>query len=380
MDAQPLDYDAPLSAYERQAEELLQGHRVGDERALALIHRCNPRFLDERIPWLQKRLPPGAIAAARFELDDAELTVARAYDFADWPALAQWVGEVECGGSVTRFESAVESVISGDLARLRELVRSDPELVRARSTRRTHFDPPMHGATLLHYLGANGVEGNRQRTPPNAVEIARALLQAGAEPDALAGFYGWRCATLSLLVSSSHPAEAGLQVPLAELLLDHGAAIEGQGESWGSPLLTALVFGFPDTAAALARRGAVVGLAAAAGLGRTRDVALGLPHASPLERHLALALAAQLGQLDAARVLLDSGEDPDRFNPERAHAHATPLHHAALAGHLALVRLLVERGARLDLADTIYASTPLGWARHACQSEVAQFLEARGAP
>ena len=33
--------------------------------------------------------------------------------------------------------------------------------------------PPVHRATLLHYVGANGVEAYRQKTPPNATEIAR---------------------------------------------------------------------------------------------------------------------------------------------------------------------------------------------------------------
>src|SRR5215510_15506896 len=52
---------------------------------------------------------------------------------------------------------------------------------------------------------------------PNAVEIARALLQAGAEPDALADMYGVGCTTMSTLVSSDHPAQAGLQVALSRI-------------------------------------------------------------------------------------------------------------------------------------------------------------------
>jgi hypothetical protein len=39
--------------------------------------------------------------------------------------------------------------------------------------------------------------------------------------------YGAECTAMSMLVSSSHPAKAGLQAPLVELLLDFGAAIEG---------------------------------------------------------------------------------------------------------------------------------------------------------
>ena len=50
-------------------------------------------------------------------------------------------------------------------------------------------------------------------------EAARLLLEAGADPNALAEMYDAECTTLSMLVSSSHPAEAGVQGALAELLL-----------------------------------------------------------------------------------------------------------------------------------------------------------------
>jgi hypothetical protein len=380
MDTTPLPLRAPLGDYERQAERLLAGHRARDPRALGIVRCRHPRFLRDDVPWLARNLSEADVAAAAFDLDDARLTVARGYDFADWPALVEWVDALGRGGEVTRFESAVEALVGGELSGLAALLAADPALVRARSTRRTHFDPPVHRATLLHYVGANGVEGQRQRTPPNAVALAGLLLEAGAEPDALAGFYGCECATLSLLVSSSHPHEAGLQIELAELLLDHGAALEVCGESWGTPLITALVFGFPATAEALARRGARIGLAAAAGLGRLDEAARHLPGSDATERHLAFALAAQLGHAPLVRLLLDAGEDPDRYNPPGAHAHATPLHHAALAGHAAVVELLADRGARLDIRDKIYASTPLGWARHAGRREVEAFLRSHGAP
>jgi hypothetical protein len=42
----------------------------------------------------------------------------------------------------------------------------------------------------LHYCSANGVEGYRQKTPKNIVEITRILLEAGAEVDARADVYG----------------------------------------------------------------------------------------------------------------------------------------------------------------------------------------------
>ena len=263
--------------------------------------------------------------------------------------------------AVSQFESAVDAVVSGDLAALQSLVRDDPELVHARSGR-------PHRATLLHYVAANGVEDDRQKTPPNAVEIARALLAAGAEADALAEMYGSRHTTMTMLVSSCHPANAGLQVALVETLLDAGAAI-------GDNLITALAFGYAPAAEALVRRGAPVdNLALASGLGHLEDARRFLPAADPETRHRALALAAQHGRTEIVRLLLDAGEDPNRLNPKGFHGHSTPLHQAALAGHEPVVRLLVERGARLDIQDTIHHGTPLGWARHGGQTAIEQYL------
>ena len=245
----------------------------------------------------------------------------------------------------------------------------------------THFDPPVHRATLLHYVAANGVENYRQRTPANAVDVARTLLRAGAGPDALADLYGGQCTTMSLLVSSDHPARAGVQSALVDTLVDFGASVEPLGDgSWTSPLLTALTFGFRDAAEALVRRGARVDtLPAAAGLNRPDEVTRLLPMADADGRHRAMALAAQLGHVDIVRRLLDEGEDPNRYNPKAAHAHTTPLHQAVWQGHTDVVRLLVERGARLDIRDTIHQGTPLGWAVYGKREEIAAYLRSHGA-
>jgi len=256
-----------------------------------------------------------------------------------------------------------------------------PELVRALSTRVNHFDPPMHRSTLLHYLAANGVEGYRQRSPKNAPEVAKVLLDAGADPNALSWAYGGQCTTMALLVSSTPPAQAGVQVPLVETLIDYGASVAPAGEgNWTSPVETALVFGKHDAAQALVRRGAPIeSLAAAAGLGRIEDVKRMLPSAEDQDRHRALALAAQSGQADAVRVLLDAGEDPNRFNPPGTHSHTPPIHQAIAAGHLDVVKLLVDRGARLDIKDTIHQGTPLGWAKYCDKPAIAEYLRTRGA-
>jgi hypothetical protein len=382
----PLPFRSSLEAYEAQADALLGAWRAADPDATRFFREHHPRFLDERIPWLPRRTADGRPVSdeearkAALERSDSRLATARGYDFQDWDRLAEWVEAVRQDGSpVARFESAVEAVIAGDLGTLRRLLRDDPSLVGARSTIVTHHDPPVHGATLLHYLGANGVEGYRQKSPGNAVEIATVLLEAGAEPDALAGMYGGRCTTMGMLVSSSPPAEAGVQVPLVEVLVDHGASVEPRGSGdWSSPLMTALAFGFRDAAEALVRRGArVETLAAAAGLGRLSEAGRLLASATPDDRHRALALAAQLGHADVLRLLLDAGEDPNRYNPKGNHAHATPLHQAVWNGHEQVVRLLVERGARLDIRDTIYQATPLGWAEYGGRAGMAAYLRSR---
>ncbi len=368
----PLPIRSALSEYEAQADALLEAWRAGDPDAARFFREHHPRFLDERVPWLPRRLSDQELRSVALDRSDARLATARGYSFRDWESLAEWVEAVGRDGPVARFESAVEALIAGDVPALARLLRDDPPLVRARSTVVTHHDPPVHGATLRHYLAANGVEGYRQKSPRNAVEVATMLLEAGAEPDAPAAMYGGRCTTLPMLVSSAPPAQAGVQVPLVDVLVDHGASVEPRGAGhWSSPLMTALTFGFRDAAEAPGSRPS-----------RPRPAWDGSPSqllssATAEDRHRALALAAQLGHTEVVRLLLDAGEDPNRYNPEGHHTHSTPLHQAVWAGHDEVVRLLVERGARLDIRDTIYQGTPLGWAEYGGRTEIAGWLRSR---
>jgi ankyrin repeat protein len=359
-----LPFRASLEEYQKQAQALFDALKAGDEAAAWRFKWLHPRFRGK---------PVTDVRAATLELADAQQVVAHEYSFQTWAELAAFTEMIKQDGPVTLFETAVEAVTSGDLAALGEMLREHPELARARSARRHH-------ATLLHYVAANGVEGGRQRTPANAVVVARKLLEVGSEADALADMYDEKCITMSMLVSSAHPAQAGLQGKLAELLLDYGARPEGRGSKWHSALMTALTFGYLDTAQTLAQRGAPVdNIVAAAGLGRSADVARLLPHADAESRHKALALAAHIGQLEVVRQLLDAGENPNRYNPEGFHSHSTPLHQAVCANHLSVVKLLVERGAGLDIRDTLFQATPLGWALHCKKPEITDYLRMHGA-
>lgn len=377
-----LPVQTSAAGYRKQADDLLESWQTGAEGALRFFHEYLPRLRDSRIPWMPQRLTDEDLRAMRFDVEDAQNAVARAYDFADWHALDKFAAAIErrdC--DVYPFECAVDAVVDGDLEKLGELLRRHPDLTGARSTRVTHFDPPVHRATLLHYVAANGTENYRQRSPQNAVEIATALLDAGADVNSLASLYGGQSTTLSLLVSSCHPAAAGVQVPLVHLLASRGAALTDTGSgNWVSPVETALVFGYRDAACALVERGAPLTFVSAAGLGYVDRMRSLLPPADAPARLRALAIAATAGQVEATRLLLDAGEDPNRFNPPGTHSHSTPLHQAVWGGHLEVVRLLVERGARVDIRDTTFDATALGWAQYGGKVEVAAYLESIGAP
>ncbi len=148
----------------------------------------------------------------------------------------------------------------GDIAILEKLLRDNPDLIRTPLTRR-------HQATLLHYVSANGIEGYRQKTPNNIVQITDLLLRAGADVNAVADVYGGST-TLALVATSVHPERAGVQESLMQLLLDHGANIDAANSPAGPLINVCLANGRAQAAEFLATRGAHLDLEGAAGVGR----------------------------------------------------------------------------------------------------------------
>lgn len=160
------------------------------------------------------------------------------------------------------FEQAAVAVVDGQVQVLQALLTSNPELARMHSK-------DSYGATLMHYVAANGVPDELQRTPPNAVEVCNSLLNAGADPDALCSAYGGgpKQTPLALLVSSWHPYERGVQNDLVRAMVAGGARADGIDND-GIPLSTALVFGYTEAAETLVEVGARVdNLLFASGLG-----------------------------------------------------------------------------------------------------------------
>nr|HEX4313392.1 ankyrin repeat domain-containing protein [Kofleriaceae bacterium] len=257
------------------------------------------------------------------------------------------------------FEDAADAVVAGDLSALTALLAREPRLVRARSLRD-------HRAMLLHYCGANGTEDRRQRTPPNAPDVARLLLSHGADPNALVFTYGGGPAqtTLYLAATSSHPVDAGCMTPLIEALVAGGARVELDDRD---ALHTSQRAALP----ALVAAGAHVDLWLAAALGRDADVRRLAPRGAALAAGAkigseattpdavilgrALLAAAGAGHLPVVAHLLDAGAALEFADVRRF----TALHLAAWQDHLAVAELLVARGASRT-AKNVHGGTALG--------------------
>lgn len=85
--------------------------------------------------------------------------------------------------------------------------------------------------------------------------------------------------------------------------------------------------------------------------------------------------AARKGDAAAVKALLDKGAPIEAKTPYGV----TPLFFAARNGHTEVVRLLVERGAQVNVTDTFYKSTALGWAAGSGHADVVRLLLEKGA-
>lgn len=340
--------DDPRTVWESAQRAVIAGDVLALER---LLHE-HPRLFAEEEPPRYVPSGPGPTYARR----DARSVIAREHHFDHYSEYAAHVEALKQQDSaVARFESAVEAVIAGDAATLARLLHEQPELMQARSTRQHH-------STLLHYVGANGVEGFRQKTPKNAVAITTMLLDAGAEVDAVADMYRGST-TLGLVETSIHPWLAGVQLPLMQLLLDHGATIDGPGD--GSAVNGCLANGRGEAAEFLAAHGARLDLEGAAGVGRLDVVQTyftgdgRLHRATTAQLLAAFAWACQFGRTDIVDFLLHHGVPLDA--PLKHHGQ-TGLHWAAYGAHAPVLKVLLARGALVNALETMFGGTPLGWA------------------
>jgi hypothetical protein len=342
-----------------QAKDLLKLHAARDPGAAQRIREFHPRL---------RKATDAEIFDAKLSLSDAQLTIAHEYGFRSWARLKAHIEKPTLSDQLnlphheriedTMFRRAVDLLDAGDVAGLRAYLHQHPNLLH----QHVEFEGGNYfrNPTLLEFVAENPVRHGT--LPDNIVEVARVILDAGVEQGALNE-------TLMLVCTGSVARECRVQRPLIDLLCDRRA-------NPNPAIQAAALHGELEAVSALLGRGARIDLPVAAALGRIEDASRLLPTASGEDRHQALTLASQFGHIEIVRLLLDAGEDPNRYNPVGGHSHTTPLHQAAGAGHEEVVRLFVERGARLDLPDILWHATPADWAKHAGRTEIEAYLRA----
>jgi len=375
QDAFPLPQRPNLERYKKLAKELVKACKSENEAAITdwahnwvapLIKQSDIKFVrplpivtaawtDRVAGFVQRKLTEHD---GRCRLADAQFIIARSHGFESWAKFSRHLNALTHKAStIARFEAAADAIVNGDIKTLQRLLRDDPQLVHSRSTRE-------HRATLLHYVSANGVEGYRQKTPKNIVAVTEVLLKAGAEVDAEADVYGGGATTLGLVATSIHPDRAGVQNPLLQILLDHGAEIDHKtaGGNQENSVMSALDNGRAAAAAYLADRGARLNLLSAAGVGRVDIVKSyfnedGTRKANTSQKKVqrAFLYACTWGQTNVVEFLLEKGVDLN----EGGDGGQTPLHCAAIGGQLNTIKLLLKFNPPLELRN-MYGGTVLG--------------------
>src|SRR5689334_13157259 len=127
MDAKQLPARPSLEQYRKQAKDLFKARKSPE--AARRLKRSHPRLT---------KLTEAQIAETQLSLADAQWVLAREHAFESWPRFVKHIQMLARTDSpVSKFESAADAIVAGDLAALKRLLREDPDLVRARSTR-TH--------------------------------------------------------------------------------------------------------------------------------------------------------------------------------------------------------------------------------------------------
>ncbi|HYK36180.1 ankyrin repeat domain-containing protein [Alloacidobacterium sp.] len=364
----PLPSRPSLERYKKLAKELVKVFKSGQETAVgewtnrwieALAkHTGGERSSIDKIRdanrterFALEKLSEG------YTLSNAQFVIARSHGFESWPKFAKHLGALaKRDSSVTRFEAAADAIVTGKMTVLKRLLRQDPKVVHMRSTRE-------HRATLLHYVGANGVENYRQKSPKNIVQITNLLLKAGADIDAPADIYGGGATTLGLASTSIHPELAGVQEALLQTLLDHNATIDQPGDAGNNDpaVLGCLANGRIKAAVFLASHGAGLTLESAAGIGRLDLVQSYFggdgtlkPNATNKQMRSGFLYACGYGHTKIVEFLLNKGIDLSTHGDDRQ----TGLHRAVIGGHLDTIRLLLQRNPLLE-AKNIYGGTVL---------------------
>jgi len=224
-----------LDQLRKQAKDLLAAWQEGDAEALSVLCEHHPGSTKKEMP------------AGELRLADAQLVTARRYGLPSWPRLKEEVelANLAFAERVERFVQAATdgstgladgtfllakrllardpaiaqadvytALVLGDVDAVRRRIERDPDWVRQKSG-------PQQREPLL-YVTYSKFHRESPRIAEGLLEIARRLLNSGADPDAAFTDGHWQGPLRSLLGAcgvANFPA-------MAELLLDRGATID----------------------------------------------------------------------------------------------------------------------------------------------------------
>lgn len=392
---------------------LLQTRQSAGPAALEQIREWHPQF---------SGCSNDEILRAPFTQAHAQLVYAREHGFDTWDELARRVKLLASDSraeATEPFLAAFRTLHSGDVAALNTLLRRSPRLAQERGT---------NGNTLLNLAVSIAAKANYEV----GQAVIESLLAAGADVND-SNNRGW---------TPLHQAAYSNQRDIAAVLMRSGADLDAEAHgSGGTPLIAALFWGHCEVADLLGRQSVAPGnLRAAAGLGDQELVekcfsaekltpeacaARGFyrphsgfpdwqPSADPQEvlnealvwacksgrmevlprlvragarldadpyRGTPLIWAAVCNRVETAEWLIDQGAIVDRKAGFGGLAHGqgvTALHMASQYGHLAMVQLLIQKGADPRIKDDLYHAGAEAAANHFGHIGVREYLRSLG--
>lgn len=188
----PALYDYPegitiKQRLERLAQQLWQAVQDDNDVVKNQINNYHPEYISK--DW-------ALIKEQGFSEANAYDSIAYVYGFKGWRSVSEEPINIT-------FEKAIDTLLTGDIDRLTDMIRHQPHLVNARSQYG-------HGAPLLHYVGSNGIELYRQVVPMNLSEVMICLLDHGCDHKATIPIYGGHFNMIDLMLTSAHPKAAKL--------------------------------------------------------------------------------------------------------------------------------------------------------------------------